>query len=110
MKMRQKRKEENEAAAASGGAPPKPKTPTSQKSGDDAVVAQDEPAVEVDQVLLLQDFPQSGEDVKALIKQGFSRIHAAFLIEEAFNRDIEDEDDDDTKQSNTKLQTTSDFS
>jgi hypothetical protein len=57
----------------------------------------------VDQVLLLQDFPQSGEDVKALIKQGFSRIHAAFLIEEAFNRDIEDEDDDDTKQSNTKL-------
>lgn len=59
----------------------------------------------VDQVLLLQDFPQSGEDVKALIKQGLSRIHAAFLIEEAFNRDIEDEDDDDTKETNTKMLT-----
>ena len=97
LKMRQKRRDENEAAAAAGtSAPAKPKTPTSQKSGADLPVAQDEPAVEVDQVLLLQDFPQSSEDVKALIKQGFARIHAAFLIEEAFNRDIEDEEDDDT--------------
>ena len=108
MKLRQKRKEELETgAAAAGTAAAKPKTPTSPKSGID-LQAQDEPAVSVDQVILLQDFPQTGEDLKALIKQGFSRVHAAFLIEEAFNRDIEDEDDDDTNQTATKMLTPSD--
>ena len=55
------------------------------------------PKVKLDQILLLQDFPKTAEDAKCLLDLGFTRLNGCFLIEEAFNRDIEDENDDDTK-------------
>jgi len=55
------------------------------------------PPQKLDQILLLQDFPKTAEDAKCLFDIGFTRLNGAFLIEEAFNRDIEDENDDDTK-------------
>ena len=37
-----------------------------------------------------------------MVDFGFSRIHGAFLVEEMFNRDNEDENDDDTKKDHKK--------
>jgi len=48
-------------------------------------------------MLLLADFPSTPEDVEELLNQGYDKFHGAFLIEETFNRDIDDEEDDDTK-------------
>ena len=45
----------------------------------------------------MEDFPRSYEDFKSLIKGGFHSINGAYIVEEVFNRDIEDESDDDTK-------------
>lgn len=45
----------------------------------------------------MADFPQSVEDLQAMIDLGFKSVNGAFLIEELFNREIEDEEDDDTK-------------
>ena len=47
--------------------------------------------------MLLQDFPKTCKDVEAMIKHGLKNINGAFLIEEIFSREMEDEDDDDTK-------------
>lgn len=65
--------------------------------GGDAGAADTPPpkAYQFEQVLHLQDFPQTVDDVKALVALGFTQLNGVFLVEEAFNRDIEDEEDDD---------------
>jgi len=50
-----------------------------------------------DQIILLHDFPSTPEDVQALLDIGYDKIHGAFIVEETYNRDIDDEEDDDTK-------------
>ncbi len=82
----------------------------SQPLSDDASVnSQAAKVYKYDQVLLLSDFPQTPEDVQALLDIGYDKLHGAFLVEETYNRDIDDEEDDDTKasvlnQSQTEMQ------
>lgn len=47
----------------------------------------------VDQIIYLQDFPRTANEVRALINLGFDQIDGVYVIEEVFNRDIEDEGD-----------------
>lgn len=50
--------------------------------------------MKVDQYLYLQDFPKDADDLKALISIGFKKLNCLNIIEEIFNREIEDENDD----------------
>ena len=50
--------------------------------------------VGIEQVIYLQDFPQTKEDMQALIDIGFNRLNSLNTIEEIWNREIEDETDD----------------
>jgi len=50
-------------------------------------------AAKVEQVIHLQDFPQTTEDLRALVNLGFEKLNAVYIIEEIFNREIEDEAD-----------------
>lgn len=70
--------------------------------GEDATTPNPEKQYKFEQVLLLQDFPKTSLDVEAMIKHGLKSVNGAFLIEEIFNREMEDEDDDDTKVDATK--------
>jgi hypothetical protein len=47
-------------------------------------------------VLFLKDFPKTAEDVQELMDFEFKQLNGVFLIEEQFNREIEDDEDDDT--------------
>jgi|TARA_B110001450_G_scaffold241942_1_gene251802 hypothetical protein len=47
--------------------------------------------VKLDQLIYLQDFPKTAEDVKALIKFGFQKLNGVYVIEEIYNREQEDE-------------------
>ena len=49
---------------------------------------------QVEQVILLKDFPQTAQDVEAMIKFGFSRLQGVFLIEEVFSRDADDDEEE----------------
>ena len=57
--------------------------------------------VPVDQVIYLQDFPKTAADVRALLDLNFTQIDGVYIIEEIFNRDIEDEGD--TQESQADL-------
>ena len=46
-------------------------------------------------MILLKDFPKTVEDVNALMKHGMSRLHGIFLIEEIFNRELDNSDEED---------------
>jgi hypothetical protein len=52
------------------------------------------PDDKLEQIIYLQDFPKTKEDVKALIDVGFNRINGLNIVEEIWNREIEDETDD----------------
>lgn len=56
------------------------------------------PAQATDQFIYLQDFPQTLEDFEALVSIGFTKLNGVNLIEELFNREIEDENDDITPE------------
>ena len=45
-------------------------------------------------IIYLSDFPRTVEDVRALVKHGFKKLNCVNIIEELFNREIEDENDD----------------
>ena len=81
------------AAAVKGSATPQSAAPDSQ---EDAPSKPSTPVYSFDQLLYLQDFPKTALDVQALMDLQFDKLHGVFLIEEAFSREIEDEEDDDT--------------
>ena len=49
---------------------------------------------QVEQFVFLQDFPRTFEDFEALVSVGFTKLNCVNLIEEVFNREIDDENDD----------------
>lgn len=53
----------------------------------------EEQGAKLDQTILLHDFPKTLEDVQELVELNCCKLNAIYLIEELFNRDIEDEDD-----------------
>lgn len=69
---------------------------TSIPSDVDKVKAaeQDAPASQVDQVIMLKDFPNCLADAEALVSHGLSKLHGVYLIEELFMRDIDDDQED----------------
>ena len=46
-------------------------------------------------MILLKDFPKTVEDVHALVRHGMDRLHSVFLIEEIFNRELDNSDEED---------------
>lgn len=52
----------------------------------------------IDQYVYLQDFPQTLEDFEALVEIGFTKLSSVNIIEELFNREVEDELDDITPE------------
>lgn len=81
--MRQKR---DANAAATNAA-------TNTDSKEELGSKEAEPQV-TEQYIYLKDFPQTPEDFEELIKVGFTRMDAVNLIEETWNREIEDDHDD----------------
>lgn len=81
---------------------------TSIPSDVDKVKAaeQDAPASQVDQVIMLKDFPNCLADAEALVSHGLSKLHGVYLIEELFMRDIDDDQEDEEV---AKQQTQSQF-
>ena len=51
------------------------------------------PKFKFDQIIYLQDFPKTVEDMQALLDVDFFKLNGINLIEEIFNREIEDEND-----------------
>jgi hypothetical protein len=45
-------------------------------------------------MIYLQDFPRTLEDAQELIALGFDKLNCLNIVEEIFNREIEDETDD----------------
>lgn len=76
------------AKSAAGG------TIDSQPADAGAEEADGAAEAKVDQVIYLKDFPQTALDVKALVKFGFESLHAAYLIEENFVRDIDGDEEE----------------
>ena len=48
----------------------------------------------VEQIILLLDFPKTIDDAQKLVEFGFKKLNCLNIIEELFNREIEDETDD----------------
>lgn len=90
--QRKTKKPEGEEEEAKAGSPA-----DGAVLGEDAMTPTPDKQYKVEQVLLLQDFPKTSKDVEAMIKHGLKSVNGAFLIEEIFSREMEDEDDDDTK-------------
>ena len=84
LRRAKKERNEKEKAAAELG---------SKNNSIDAGSGEHDP-FKVEQIIYLQDFPRTFEDVKELVKFGFTKLNCVNIIEELFNREIEDETDD----------------
>lgn len=63
-------------------------------SSKEDLTEKEAPPREIEQYIYLKDFPQTLEDFEELVKLGFTKLNAVNLIEETWNREIEDDLDD----------------
>ena len=114
--LRQKKKDKIDSAAAStsvvaqmqpdgkkGGSKDGKGSATPIQTAEDAANAEKKEGEEqekVELVIYLKNFPQTAQDLEAMLKYGLDRFHGVFMIEEIFNREFDsDEEETDAKLS-----------